>query len=157
MMMLLLALRPRSLQGGRLGYQTQIARQATRQYHGPKMHGELYARVVWLHDYAFRAGSAMPDIDNIVKPLLDALKGLAFDDDCAVVRLACSRHQMDQVAIPDPVATGLPDWWHTKLCSMLADDDCRDIVCLEVAPTSSRVLVVGPVDMVNAHGIHIPV
>ena len=33
-----------------------------------------------------------PDVDNIAKAVLDALNGVAFDDDSQVVRLRCSKH-----------------------------------------------------------------
>lgn len=33
-----------------------------------------------------------PDVDNIAKAIMDALNGVAFDDDSQVVRLRCSKH-----------------------------------------------------------------
>lgn len=33
-----------------------------------------------------------PDVDNIAKAVLDALNGVAFDDDSQVVQLRCSKH-----------------------------------------------------------------
>ena len=33
-----------------------------------------------------------PDVDNIAKAVLDALNGVAFEDDSQVVRLRCSKH-----------------------------------------------------------------
>ena len=41
--------------------------------------GSLYARVVWMHRTA-----TTQDVDNILKRILDALKGVVFADDFAI-------------------------------------------------------------------------
>ena len=35
------------------------------------------------------------DVDNIIKPILDALKGLAFEDDNQIVDVICRKRQID--------------------------------------------------------------
>lgn len=48
--------------------------------------GDLYARIVWFH-----ARQESGDSDNIIKPILDALEGVVYRDDHAVVKCAAER------------------------------------------------------------------
>jgi hypothetical protein len=50
------------------------------------LRGSLYARVVWMHRVATRQ-----DVDNIIKRILDALKGVVFADDFAVTHCMSAR------------------------------------------------------------------
>ena len=56
-----------------------------------------------------------PDIDNIIKPILDALNGLVYEDDRQVSRVTSVKHDLSEsVSDPAPlVAEGL------ALCSEL--------------------------------------
>lgn len=58
----------------------------------PRLEGEVAVEVTWFR--ARRTG----DLDNKLKPLLDALKGVAFGDDARVRRLAIERVDSDAVA-----------------------------------------------------------
>jgi len=61
---------------------SHLAQEAATYYHGrPKLTGDLYARIVWVHP--LRGG---PDTDNIAKPILDSLKGVVFEDDDRIVQ-----------------------------------------------------------------------
>ena len=44
--------------------------------------------------YFFRGGS--PDVDNMSKPILDALKGLVFADDSQVTDLLCRKRDRNR-------------------------------------------------------------
>ena len=51
---------------------------------GPRHQGgALYARVIW---FQLRQERNEPDVDNILKRVLDALKGLAYEDERQIVR-----------------------------------------------------------------------
>lgn len=55
----------------------------------PQM-GELSATIVYFH-----VGPPRPDVDNIAKPILDALKGLVYRDDRAIVQLLVRRTKLE--------------------------------------------------------------
>ncbi len=52
------------------------------------------------------------DVDNLAKQVLDALNGIAFDDDVQVVSLACSKHYV----------TGIDDDAFTHIIVRYPDD-----------------------------------
>jgi crossover junction endodeoxyribonuclease RusA len=87
-----LDLRPRSMQAKMRArmqpYQEKIRRSATKRFAGPMVsEGLLYSRLVWLHRGKQQAG----DVDNIVKPILDALKGVIYADDLLVSQSLATR------------------------------------------------------------------
>lgn len=47
--------------------------------------------------YQRRKASAVPDVDNLAKLVLDALQGLAYEDDARVVRLSCEKLDVREV------------------------------------------------------------
>ncbi len=54
--------------------------------------------------YFFDGGS--PDVDNIPKPVLDALKGIVYDDDGQVSDLLCRKRDLgEELLIQNPSAT----------------------------------------------------
>jgi Holliday junction resolvase RusA-like endonuclease len=57
----------------------------------PKIAGEVAVEIVWYR--AKRQG----DVDNRIKPLLDALKDVAFGDDASVARLSIERLDTPEV------------------------------------------------------------
>lgn len=40
-----------------------------------------------------------PDLDNIIKIILDGLNGVAFEDDCQVVRILASKHYGEEARV----------------------------------------------------------
>ena len=55
--------------------------------------------------YLYNRGSIDIDVDNIPKPILDALKGLVYSDDSQVTDLLCRKRRYGVVLrIPDPSA-----------------------------------------------------
>jgi len=79
---MLMLRRPASQQGANNNYKESVAEEA-RRAHGDAalMEGDLYARIIWLHNIKARG-----DIDNIVKPILDALKGVVYADDSSIAQ-----------------------------------------------------------------------
>ena len=45
--------------------------------------------------YFYEDTSPDIDVDNIIKPILDALKGLAFEDDNQIVDVICRKRQIN--------------------------------------------------------------
>jgi Holliday junction resolvase RusA-like endonuclease len=60
---------------------TQLLQEAARARRPEVMFGPLYARIIW-----FQGQPTTGDVDNIAKRILDALKGIVFDDDGEIVR-----------------------------------------------------------------------
>ncbi len=53
-----------------------------------------------------RATKNIPDIDNVLKPILDALKNLAYDDDDQVTDIICRKRFFgSELASPNPSPT----------------------------------------------------
>lgn len=54
------------------------------------MGGDLAVSITWFCE-RFQPGGQQPDVDNIAKPIVDALKGLVYDDDARVTDVLCRR------------------------------------------------------------------
>ncbi len=53
-----------------------------------------------------RPSGQQPDIDNIAKPIVDALEGLIYDDDYIVTDVLCRRRSLDSdLEIQKPTAS----------------------------------------------------
>ena len=88
--------KPRSANGGaRSRYREAIANAARQVIERPIGSSDVDIEV-WFGSDAMR-----PDVDNILKPVLDALKGVAYRDDCQV-------RSVRVVAIPHHRATHIP-------------------------------------------------
>lgn len=146
-----MAIRPLSLGSEsrrRRSYQGVVRRHAKAARGGvPPFQGAVYARIVWFHTYALQADED-PDLDNLVKPILDALVGVLYADDRSVVRLTASHHHFAPAATV--VRYGdLAHWQVGKLEAQLGSSE-RDILYVEVGPTRDDPVVLGPVDGVRA-------
>ena len=64
---------------------------------------------------------APPDIDNIIKPILDAMNGLVYYDDQQVYRVTSTKHDLaESITDPSPiVAAGLGV--HSELVSVAVE------------------------------------
>jgi Holliday junction resolvase RusA-like endonuclease len=93
---MVLAKRPISLQkkGPKDRYQESIraaARQILNDTESLSLQGDLYIRILWFHSQ-----QTSQDVDNIIKPVVDSLKSIVFEDDarisqCLVVRIDVRR------------------------------------------------------------------
>jgi hypothetical protein len=100
--------------------------------------GSLYARIVWFYS----EGTEL-DTDNIIKPILDALVGIAYADDHSIVR--CSAERVD---IREPYALvpeGVPHNIHATVNQLLESSPAH-ILYVEVGPLLERRIFLGPVD-----------
>jgi Holliday junction resolvase RusA-like endonuclease len=104
---MVIALKPRSLRGNRKhsGWYERRLQEAARAQGASVLSKPLYARIIW---FELRREREDVDADNIPKRILDALKGLVFEDDDAIVRClaiktladASSEFEMNAVQIP---------------------------------------------------------
>jgi Holliday junction resolvase RusA-like endonuclease len=60
---------------------TQLLQESARVRQPEVIFGPLYVRIIW-----FQQQSTKGDVDNIAKRILDALKGIVFEDDDDIVR-----------------------------------------------------------------------
>ncbi len=96
---LVLPFRPISLQGGgRSKYQDRLADEARLRFGKRELlQGKLYVRVIYFH----RVMRKKADVDNIIKPILDALKGVVYVDDSAIRQCYA-----ESIYIPDGFTLG---------------------------------------------------
>lgn len=83
--------RPKSQSGHTSAYRERVRKAARATAGTALLNGRLYARVIWFYR-RHRVG----DVDNLVKPILDSLKGVVFNDDrevaeCQVVAVDLDR------------------------------------------------------------------
>ncbi|RYG68533.1 RusA family crossover junction endodeoxyribonuclease [bacterium] len=89
---MLLLRRPVSLNAANQKYKSALKDEASKVAQGSELlAGRLYARIIWFHK-----DPTTQDVDNIVKPILDSLKGVVFEDDsqigeCRVMKIDTSR------------------------------------------------------------------
>ena len=103
----------------------------------PMLEGELYARIIWFHQN--RPG----DPDNIIKPILDALQTVVYDDDKAIVKVASERFNLRAISIVLPATITPPSIFDT-LVNLIAEQH-EHILFIEIGVLPSHDLYFGPV------------
>jgi hypothetical protein len=113
----------------------QAARLRGRAVPGPE---PLYARIVWLH-----RERRDQDVDNIVKPILDALNGIAYNDDSQIAQcqvaafLTSPELEVPQVNVDAKI--------HKELMSIL-DRSPEHVLYIEIGPAATKKVAFGPLD-----------
>lgn len=121
---------------GKRRYQARVERQASAAVHSQNWRAagndQLCVRIVYV-----RRQGPMVDVDNLSKPILDALKGIVYDDDhqvvCLVVGICRSGTQLELTNLSDPEIAQLQD--------LLESED--DFVCVEVGIVRNLTLRIG--------------
>lgn len=125
--------------GGRRAYQERLRTEAAAALLGrSQLSGSLYARITYLH----RAPSTQ-DVDNIVKRILDALKGLAFADDGAIRQCLAERIWLTEgftISERNRPSTG-----YARLAALLYDNDVHHITYIEIGQAREQLISFGPV------------
>jgi len=103
------------------------------------MRGPLYSRIIWFHRYFSDQG----DVDNILKPIHDALKGAAYDDDQSIVRTASFRINIAQEYVVD--SDPLDPEAGFELLRHLDSAENRDILYIEIGEQVDARVRLGPV------------
>ena len=117
----------------------EAIQQAARSRVGAPLDGsDLYARIVWLH----RVGRGQ-DVDNIIKPLLDALEGIVYEDDGQISQcLAVAIDSSAEVQVSD---RNVHETAYDDLLEALSQDP-KHILYVEVGPVAGKRVVFGPID-----------
>ena len=139
---IVLAERPVSAQkkGKKQRFKQAIRNAAMRQVGKAKMpllNGELYARITWFH----RVYPQL-DIDNIPKPILDALVGIVYDDDHRIAQCLTSRIDTRQDhKLPDvhPVPDILKE-----LHQLINVKKLENVIYIEIGQLSKLKILFGP-------------
>ena len=75
----------------------------------PPVNGAVMVSITYFFE------DASLDVDNIPKPILDALKGLVYDDDCQVTDLLCRKRDMNgDLRIQNPSSVLLETFQQSK-------------------------------------------
>ncbi len=136
---LLLPIRPISSgSGGKQRFQERIRAAATEAFGGrARLRGSLYARITYLH-----LQPAMQDVDNLIKRILDAMKGIVFDDDGEVRQCLAER-----IAVADRFTIAerrRPSGIVDRLLEFLAEGQPH-ITYIEVGHAARQALSFGPI------------
>ena len=140
---LVLAERPLSQQAKfRSRYQQRVAEAAAARFKGQlQFAGDIYFRITYCQPWPPRQ-----DIDNIIKPLIDALKGVLFPDDAAVRQCAVERILLDRsFTISDRFRTAEA---YNNLAELLAQG-VPDILYVEVGTAPEQQMTFGPLREVS--------
>jgi len=142
------ARKPLSLQASNKGpYQSYLRDQAGGFYgRRPLLNRALYARIIWLHSYRLKKNQD-PDVDNIAKPILDALENIVFADDRQIVKCLTER-----ISNEPGVALTISTQYQPEsnvfdiLLSLIYRPE-RDVLYVEIDEIESGPLVMfGPID-----------
>ena len=104
---------PRSLSGGGAKeggpWQAAVKNAAERRWRkrGP-IAGDLAVSITWLCE-RFQPGGQQPDVDNIAKPIVDALKGLVYADDASITDVLCRRRSGGSISGKESLSLVLMD------------------------------------------------
>ncbi len=125
--------------GGRGSFQEAVREAARRKFAGQEpLQGNLYARILWFHRQP-----TTQDVDNVVKNILDALKGVVYGDDVSIVQCIASKIDIARgYEIEDRYA---PEEAFEELLSMLSQA-WPDVLYIEIGTVSTIRVTFGPVD-----------
>ncbi|MDQ3815140.1 MAG: RusA family crossover junction endodeoxyribonuclease [Armatimonadota bacterium] len=132
-----IARRPASLKNANQKYKEAIRQAAqARMGQSPPLQGSLYVRIVWFH-----AVKTTQDVDNIVKPILDALKGVVFADDFQVAQCLAVRIDTNKTYSTSGDA---PSGIFEALLSLLSGSD--NVLYVEVGAQAGQQVAFGPIE-----------
>ncbi len=141
-LVLVIARKPISLNaGGKEKHKKAIAEEARLRFRGPPLTGELYARILWFHRE--RPGGRDGDADNICKPIIDALNGIAYRDDLQVVKRLVHKVYMSNEL--DFEEAGRPPGVLAEILRLIGMAE-KHIIYIEIGPLRSTKVSFGPID-----------
>jgi hypothetical protein len=120
-------------------FQARLQAHARRRFAGQeRLDGALYIRILWLHRLPTNQ-----DIDNIAKRIVDALKGVIYDDDHTIE--SCLTRKI--LYTPDTIIYSgdedAPPGTIDELASMIARDEPH-ILYVEVGRSTAQQITFGP-------------
>ena len=119
-------------------YKQAVREAALRRFpDGPIVEGLLYVRITWFH-----RKPTTQDVDNIVKPILDALKGVVFKDDFRVSQCLATRIDL---ALDYTLSGNIRSETFDELMDLI-DSGHDHVLCIEAGQMVSQQVVFGPID-----------
>lgn len=91
------------------------------------------------------AGESLPDIDNISKPIIDAFRGIIYDDDDLVVQRLASKINLDTFDVTTIDATDMPLEVFSKLHGFCSDHSKLYVTLLGVSEIDVNSIKVGEI------------
>ncbi len=124
---------------GRVKYQAALEQLARLHFASRELFdGNLYIRIVWFHSIE-RVG----DVDNIIKPIIDAFKGVVYLDDESIVKCLSQKvytkkdFRITQAHLPSDI--------YEELIALLGSEE-EHIFYVEVGQLTSHSVYFGPID-----------
>jgi len=99
--------------------------------------GDLYLRVVYLFRGSFRI-----DVDNILKPIADAMRSVVYKDDASIVK--CCAHRVDIGTSYTLVDRALSAEKYSELLTLISKSE--HILVVEVGLMPGGDVAFGPID-----------
>jgi len=141
---------PSSQSSGARKFSARLHAEAAERYSdGVVQEGDLYTRIIWFH----AGGLGGQDVDNIIKPIHDALIGVVYKDDVLIAQ--CLAARVDLSAGYELKDEGLPAEEYDTLVGMLAEapqateDRRRHVLYVEVGVLAAQRVAFGPPDGVG--------
>ena len=103
----------------------------------PLLDGELYARLIWFH-----AAKPELDVDNIVKPIFDALVDIVYDDDNRIAQCVITRVK----SRPKPFLSKryISEEFRAELEKLIENNE--HVLYIEVGQLSLSDVIFGPIN-----------
>ena len=105
----------------------------------PPFDGALYCRIIWFHRVRVAT-----DVDNIIKPIQDAMQGVVCHDDRQIAQ--CAARRVDNRSVPadfELSTRGIPPELYDELIRALG---ARHVVYVESGRLESKLIRFGPID-----------
>ena len=139
---LVLPFRPASAHGkGRAKYRARLKQEVTTAFVGrEQLRDSLYVRITYFH----RVKTRPADVDNIIKPILDAMTGTVFVDDAAVRQCIAER-----IYLPDGFTVAdnyRPSPGFDELSELLTAGEPPHFLYVEVGIAPEQRIAFGPLE-----------
>jgi Holliday junction resolvase RusA-like endonuclease len=131
---------PKSVQAkGQAGYQSAIKKVAETNYsEQPISADRLYIRIIW-----FARKDVGPDVDNIIKPIADALQGVVYRNDRQIAQ--CFSMRIDLEKIYEISNDNISSEMYREVIATI-DAKRSDVTYIEVGALTAQQVIFGPID-----------
>lgn len=136
---MVVAVKPKSHQSGgkNARYKAQLV--ASARVHGARvLSGPLYARIIW-----FQLKTTPGDVDNVTKPILDALRDVVYHDDDQIVRRLTEKAVTSSRSFSMTPSEAPTDTAQSELETLVGTE--QHVLYVEVGPVTDSRIAFGPV------------
>lgn len=119
-------------------YKEAIKDAAKARYSEAPAEGSVYIRITW-----FQGSKGGPDVDNIIKPILDALEGVIFENDSQISQCLATRIDL---AKPYTISDRHISGDSFQELSYLLGSTPGDILYIEIGQMRSQQVIFGLID-----------